>query len=178
MQKQSADIGILFDSAQAYNAVASALSDYFTFHKIPLKEYAAEGALDARLIIFCVNIGGKATYERVKGAIKRCRGETLFVLPAANDEKILQLRQHTKADYFILPLDAEKFRAAVKSAFNRPVEKAWSNLEPVKQNAFEIGRYFVREMFRPGSAWRTCSAGRTQEKLPAHSRGRRVGGAR
>lgn len=137
MQKQSADIGILFDSAQAYNAVASALSDYFTFHKIPLKEYAAEGALDARLIIFCVNIGGKATYERVKGAIKRCRGETLFVLPAANDEKILQLRQHTKADYFILPLDAEKFRAAVKSAFNRPVEKAWSNLEPVKQNALK-----------------------------------------
>lgn len=137
MRKQRADIGILFDSAQASNAVASALSEYFTFRKIPLNEYLTEGALDAPLIIFCVNIAGKATFERVKGAIKRCQGETLFVLPAVNDEKILQLRQHTEAEYFLLPLDDDKFRAAVKSTFNRPVEKAWLDLEPVKQTALK-----------------------------------------
>jgi len=137
MQTKRADISILFDSAQASNAVASALSDYFTFRKTPLKEYATEGALNAQLNIFCVNIAGKATFERVKGAIKRCQGETLFVLPAANDEKILQLRQHTEDEYFLLPLDAEKFRAAVKSSFNRPAEKAWLEMEPVKQKALK-----------------------------------------
>lgn len=137
MQTRSTDITILFDSAQASNAVASALSDYFTFRKIPLKEYTADGALDAPLNIFCVNIVGKASYERVKGAINLCQGETLFVLPADNDDKILGLRQHTKADYFLLPLDDEKFRAAVKFSFNRPVEKTWLDMEPVKQKALK-----------------------------------------
>jgi HD-GYP domain-containing protein (c-di-GMP phosphodiesterase class II) len=137
MQTQSADICILFDSAQASNAVASALSDYFAFRKIPLKEYLTDGALDAQLNIFCVNIAGKSTFERVKGAIKRCKGEILFVLPAANEDKILGLRQHTKADFFLLPLDAGKFRAAVKFSLNRPVEKAWLDLEPVKQKALK-----------------------------------------
>ncbi len=48
MQMQRADINILFDSAQASNAVASALLDYFSFRKIPLKEYLTGGGLDAQ----------------------------------------------------------------------------------------------------------------------------------
>ena len=137
MQMQKAAIGVVYDSAQAFNEVASALSGYFTFRKIPLHEYSADGVLDGALNIFCVNISGAETYERVKGAIKICDSETLFVLPSHSGDSIKRLRQHTKADYFVLPLDVEEFRAAVKSSLNRPAEKAWSALEPAKQKALK-----------------------------------------
>ena len=137
MQSRSADIAVIYDSAPARKAVAGALSAFFAFCEIPLEEYGTDGPLDAALNIFCVNMGAKATSDQVKKAIKICRGETLFVLPTHNNDAISQFRQHTKADYFLLPLDAEIFRAATKSSLNRPVEKAWSVLEPAKRKALK-----------------------------------------
>ncbi|NNE84586.1 MAG: HD domain-containing protein [Alphaproteobacteria bacterium] len=130
-------IGVIYDSKQAYEAVSSALSSYFQFRKIPFEDCATDGALDASLNIFCVNIGDKTTFERVKGAIKNSQGETLFVLPTHNSDSISQLHHLTTADHFVLPLDAEQFRTATKSALNRSVEKTWSALEPVKQKALK-----------------------------------------
>ena len=126
MQTRSADIGIVYDSVPAYEAAAAALSGYFAFRKTRLQDYALDGALDAT---------AKDTFERVKGALKKCPGEALFVLPTHNSDGIAALRQLTKADHFVVPVDGEKFRAAVKSALNRRVEKAWSVLEPVKKKA-------------------------------------------
>ncbi len=135
MQTRSAEIGVVYDSAQAFEAAAAALSGYLTFSKTRLQDYTSDGALDATVNIFCVNIGAKDTFERVKGALKKCPGEVLFVLPVHSSEGIARLRQITKADHFVLPLDGETFRAAIKSALNRRVEKAWSGLEQVKKKA-------------------------------------------
>ena len=137
MQLRSADIGVVYDSARAYEAVVSALAGFFSFRKTRMQDYAIDGALEATVNIFCVNIGGKETYERVKDAIPKCPGETLLVLPTHSSEGIAKLRQISKADHFVLPLDGEKFRAAVISALNRNVEKSWSALEPVKQKALK-----------------------------------------
>jgi len=137
MQTQKADITVIYDSAPAHKAVVSALSGYFTFREIPVEKCAADDVRDATLNIFCVNIGAKETYERVKNVIKIAQGENLFVLPTHNSDSISQLRQLTKADYFLLPLDAKKFPAAIKSALNGPVEKAWEALEPAKRKALK-----------------------------------------
>jgi HD-GYP domain-containing protein (c-di-GMP phosphodiesterase class II) len=137
MEVQDANITVVYDSAQALNAVTSALSGYFTSRKVPLQDYAIDGALDGALVIFCVNIGGNDSYERVKGAIRALKGESLFVMPTQNSENISRLRQHSKAEYFVLPLDGEKFRAEIKSALNRRVEKTWTALEPAKQKALK-----------------------------------------
>jgi HD-GYP domain-containing protein (c-di-GMP phosphodiesterase class II) len=135
MQTRNADIGVIYDSARAYEAADAALSGYFAFRKTRLQDYTLDGALDATVNIFCVNIGCKETFERVKGALSKCPGEVLFILPTHSSEGISRLHQITKADHFVLPLDGEKFRAAIKIALNRRVEKAWSALEPVKKKA-------------------------------------------
>lgn len=137
MQMQQADIAVIHDDAQAFTAVGAALSSYFGIREIPLAAYSAGGWPEAPLSIFCVNIGAKETAEHVKKAVKICSGEALFVLPTHNSDGIAQLRQYTKADYFLLPLDAEEFREATKSALSRPVEKAWSVLDPTKQKALK-----------------------------------------
>ena len=135
MKTQTADIGVIYDSAPACEAVVSALSGYFTFRKTRVQDYTLDGVMDATVNIFCVNIAAKETFERVKGALKLCPGETLFVLPTHNSDGISRLNQLTKASHFVLPLDGEIFRAAVISALNRRVEKAWKALEPVKRKA-------------------------------------------
>lgn len=137
MQLNGAAISIVFDSAQAAQAVEEALSGFFVFRKIPLRDYAAEGALDAPLNIFCVILGGKETFERVKGAIKMCPGEMLFVFPSHDSAMIETLRHYSQAEYFLLPLNDESFRGSVKSALSRPVERSWTALEPVKHKALQ-----------------------------------------
>ncbi len=137
MHAQRTDIGVVYDSSKAYEAVVSALAGYFTFRKTRLEDYTVDGVLDATLNIFCINIGGKEAFEQVKGALKKCPGEVLYVLPTHNSDGIARLDQITKADHFVLPLDSEKFREAIKEALNRPVEKAWSILEPVKKKALK-----------------------------------------
>ena len=137
MQVQQADISVIYDNAQAFRAVGAALSSYFGIRQIPLESYATGGSPDAPLSIFCVNMGEKETVEKIKKAIKVCGGEALFVLPTHNSDSIVLLRQYTKADYFLLPLDAEEFRDATKSALNRPAEKAWSVLDPTKRRALK-----------------------------------------
>lgn len=137
MQAQSADIAVIYDSALACKAVGSVLSGFFNFREIPLERYAKGGLPEAALSIFCANMGDKETVGQIKKAINICQGETLFVLPTLNSDGITQLRQYTKADYFLLPLDDEEFREATKSALNRPVEKAWSGLDPAKRKALK-----------------------------------------
>lgn len=137
MGVQKADIAVVVDSAQAGQAVERALAGYFQYRQVLLRDYTDDGALDATLNIFCVNLAGKAAYERFKGAIKICPGEMLFVLPSHNSDAIALLRQHSKADYFLLPLDGTRFREAVKAALNRPVERTWLDLEPAKRKALK-----------------------------------------
>ena len=137
LQTRSADIAVIYDSEPACNAVVSVLSGYFAFREILLEKYANGGSPDTTLNIFCASMDDKAAIGQVKKAIKICQGEILFVLPTHNSDNISQLRQHSKADYFLLPLDAEKFREAVKSALNRPIEKSWSALEPAKRKALK-----------------------------------------
>ncbi|NKB49991.1 MAG: HD domain-containing protein [Alphaproteobacteria bacterium] len=137
MRKPSENIVVIYDSAMACKAVGAALAGYFRFREIPLAEYVTGGLPEATLSIICANMGTSETAEQVKKATKICSGETLFVLPTHNSDAITQLRQHTKADYLLLPLDDEEFREATKVALNRPVEKAWSILDPTKQKALK-----------------------------------------
>ena len=137
MDIRQASIGVIYDSAQAYNEVADALAGYFSYRKASLKDYASDGALAAALNIFCVNVSGEATLQRLKGAIKRGPGEVLIVLPSYNSSHISELRQYTKAEYFVTPLDKGAFRGAVKAALNRPVEKAWAQLAPAQRTALQ-----------------------------------------
>jgi HD-GYP domain-containing protein (c-di-GMP phosphodiesterase class II) len=137
MPAHSADITVIYDSALVRKAVGSALSGFFDFREVPLERYANGGLPEAVLSIFCANMGDKESAGLIKKAINICQGETLFVLPTHNSDGITQLRQHTKADHFVLPLDGEEFRAATKTALNRPVAKAWSILDPAKRKALK-----------------------------------------
>lgn len=135
MDTKNADIAVIYDSPPAFDAVEAAFSGFFTFGKFPLVDYPLDGTLDAAVNVFCANVGHSPNFERLKKAIKACQGETLFVLPTHNSDSISLLRQYTEADYFVLPLDGEEFRGAVKAALNRYVEKGWLALDPAKQKA-------------------------------------------
>lgn len=137
MTLQRCQIGVVFDSALAATAVEEALAGYFNALKVPLRDYTQPDAITADVNIFAVNIGGKDTFERVKGALKSRSGEVMFVLPSHNSDAIARLRQVHKPDPFVLPLQAVEFRAAVKAALNRPVEKTWAALEPTKRKALQ-----------------------------------------
>ena len=137
MTLQRSQIGVVFDSALAATAVEEALAGYFNARKVPLRDYATPRALDAAVNIFAVNIGGRDTFERVRGALKMHSGEVVFVLPSHNSDAIARLRQLHKRDPFVLPLHAVEFRAEIKAALNRPVEKTWAALEPTKRQALQ-----------------------------------------
>lgn len=137
MKTENIDIAVIYDSALGRQAVGTELSGYYNFREIPLVEYVKGGAPAATLGIFCVSLSAKETTDQVKKAIKIFRGELLFVLPTLSSDGIKRLRQLTKADYFLLPLDGEKFRSAIKFSLNRPVEKAWSALDPAKRKAMQ-----------------------------------------
>lgn len=135
MDTENAEVAVFYDSPPALNAVKSVFSGYLSFGEFPLADYAPDDALDTAVNVFCVNVSDGPNFEHVKQAIKTCRGEILFILPTHNSDSITRLRQCTKADYFVLPLDGKEFRCAVKAALNRYVEKGWLALEPAKQKA-------------------------------------------
>ena len=135
MPTETADIVVIYDSKPAFDALAAAFAGYFIFREYPLADYTVDCCLDSAVSVFCVNTSEDPNFELVKNAIKTAQGEKLFVLPTHNSEGVARLRQYSEAEYFLLPLDAEEFRGAVKAALNRKAEKAWSALEPVKQKA-------------------------------------------
>ncbi|MFT5180330.1 MAG: HD-GYP domain-containing protein (c-di-GMP phosphodiesterase class II) [Alphaproteobacteria bacterium] len=147
MQTQKADISVVYDDKQASRAVLSALSSYFTVRVVPLEKYVTGVLPGATLTIFSANMGVKETSDQIKKALKICRGETLFILPTHNSDSISKLRQLSKADYFLLPLDGETLRKAIKSALNRPVEKAWAALDPAKLIALKSAVVFFEKCF-------------------------------
>lgn len=137
MQREQANIAVIFDDAEARDAVAAALSGYFTYLEIPLDRYLADGAADAALHVLCVNFGTEKSSSAIRRAMNICQGEPLFVLPTDGNQTGTQIRHDPNSKYFILPLDADKFRATVKASFNGSVEKKWALLEPMKRNALK-----------------------------------------
>jgi putative nucleotidyltransferase with HDIG domain len=137
MQARNANIAVIYDNITTCKIVVAALAEYFTVRPVPLDEYGANGSLVAALTVFCVDLGAKATFDRLKKSLTSGEHELLFVLPTFNSETIAKLRGYSDADYLISPIVPHELRSLVKKTLNRPVERIWETLHPQKRQALK-----------------------------------------
>lgn len=96
-----------------------------------------ESSPDAAVYVICSSLITEEHFKRVRNVIETHSGEKLFVFPTHNPKNIARLRDLKCHEYFMLPLDGDEFRAAIRRAINRRTEKMWALLDPTTQAALK-----------------------------------------
>lgn len=132
------DVAVIHSDEFKVANMVSEVAASFRVYARSFDIHATDPSTDAPLYIFCSSLVTNEQFRRVRQAVETCDGEKLFVFPTHNVIDITRLKELNLRDYFMMPVDGDALRAAVRRALNRRTEKLWDGLEPATQAALKM----------------------------------------